>query len=298
MEQAERLSEPVPPFPPGGFDGEKPEERTAFVDTVWNYYRRAGRNMAWRDDTSPYAVYISEVMLQQTQVSRVEMKFPLFIRRFPDFSSLAAAQLSEVLALWSGLGYNRRARYVHQAARIIETEYGGILPDTPGALVALPGIGPNTAGSIAAFAYNQPVVFIETNIRRVYISAFYPAAEAVHDRMILPLVEQTLQRKNPREWYWALMDLGAALSRKSENANRRSVHYARQSTFENSDRQLRGRIMRMLTEYGAMCAEEDLPAYTGFPEDRVRRVITALEREKLVTRRHEDGTARVAINNG
>lgn len=295
MEQAELFSELLPTFPSGGLDAGRPEDRDRFVDLIWTYYRHAGREMVWRDDTSPYTVFVSEVMLQQTQVSRVAVKFPPFVQRFPDFATLAAAPLSDVLGMWSGLGYNRRARFLHRSAQTIENEYGGILPDTPEELVTLPGIGPNTAGSIAAFAYNRPVVFIETNIRRVFISAFFPEDAAVHDRMILPVVEHTLQRHNPREWYWALMDAGVALAQSSVNANRRSVHYARQSTFENSDRQLRGRILRILTERGETCAEE-LPHYTGFPEDRVTLALTALEREELVRRRDDDGTVHVAIN--
>ncbi|MDA3949409.1 MAG: A/G-specific adenine glycosylase [Spirochaeta sp.] len=297
MEQAELFSDLVPTFPPRGFDSERTADRDVFVDTIWNFYRRAKREMVWRDDTSPYAVFVSEVMLQQTQVSRVAIKFPPFVQRFPDFATLAGSPLSEVLAMWTGLGYNRRARFLHRSAQLIIDEHGGTLPDTPEELVMLPGIGPNTAGSVAAFAYNRPVVFIETNIRRVFISAFFPETEAVHDRMILPIVEQTLQRDNPREWYWALMDVGVALARSSGNANRRSVHYARQSAFENSDRQLRGRILRILTERGGMCAEE-LPEYTGFPEDRVILAVDALEREELVRRRRDDDATRVVINDG
>lgn len=221
-------------------------------------------------------------MLQQTQVPRVIEKYPIFMRRFPTFDSLAQAPLSDVLAQWSGLGYNRRAKYLHNAAKTIVETYDGRLPDGPETLVQLPGIGPNTAGSIAAFAFNAPVVFIETNIRRVMIAAFFATAtRPIHDKEILPIVEATLPRDRSREWYWALMDLGVAIGKRGDNPNRRSAHYVRQSPFEGSDRQVRGAIVRLLSERGAIVAEE-LPEYTGFPAEQVGRVLDRLAIEEIV----------------
>lgn len=263
-------------------------EDSAFIDRVRRFYRENRRAMPWRDDVRPYAIFVSEVMLQQTQVSRVIGKYRAFTERLPDFATLAAAPFGEVLALWSGLGYNRRARYLHDAARIVAERPDG-LPRSPEELRKLPGIGVNTAGSIAAFAFNAPVVFIETNIRRVYLDHFFPGVGDVHDKEILPLVERHLDRDNPREWYWALMDYGSELGRR-ENANRRSRHYARQSTFTDSDRQLRGKILRALTEQGSTAAEQ-LPEYTGFSESRVDAALEGLVRDRLVEV-HVDGTAR------
>lgn len=254
-------------------------EDRSFIRLVRDFYRDHGRDMPWRRDLRPYGIFVSEVMLQQTQVSRVTGTFLEFTRRFPDFETLAAAPFGEVLASWSGLGYNRRARYLHDAAKIVASRPGG-LPESPEELKTLPGIGPNTAGSIAAFAFNAPVVFIETNIRRVFLHHFFQDDRDVHDRLILPLVEKYLDRENPREWYWALMDYGSELG-KRENANRRSRHYVRQSPFERSDRQLRGRILRVLAEHRSVVAEE-LPAYTDFPEPRVRSVLQGLLRDRLI----------------
>ncbi|MFW5643929.1 MAG: hypothetical protein ACOCYQ_07850, partial [Alkalispirochaeta sp.] len=153
---------------PAGLNGAEGSDRECFSEAVRVFYRRYKRPMPWRENTSPYWVFVSEVMLQQTQVPRVAEKFPSFVERFPDFRSLAAASLGDVLNAWSGLGYNRRARFLREAAAAVVDRYDGELPSDPDLLKELPGIGANTAGSIAAFAFNRPVVFIETNIRRVF----------------------------------------------------------------------------------------------------------------------------------
>ncbi len=225
----------------------EPSQITEFHEIILNHYKEHGRAMLWREDTNPYIVFISELMLQQTQVSRVEKKIPHFIQTFPDFAALASASLTEILAGWQGLGYNRRARYLQQSAVIIVDRYGGELPRTTEELRELPGIGPNTAASILVFAFNQPLSFIETNIRRVFLHHFFPGEDAVHDRCLLPLIELCLDSSNPRRWYYALMDYGAALGEKIKtNPNRRSVHYTRQSPFAGSIRQMRGQILRVL----------------------------------------------------
>ena len=275
-------------LPPGGLNPDKAEDVTRFQEGVEAYYRHAGRDMPWRADPSPYWVFVSEIMLQQTQVPRVLQRFPQFVARFPTFAALAEAPFSDVLAEWSGLGYNRRARWLHGAAGRIVAEYGGVLPQDPEILRSLPGIGPNTAGSMAAFAYNRPVVFIETNIRRVFLHTFFPRRDDVHDREIFPLIERTLVRERPREWYWALMDYGVALGKGRRNANRRSRHYTRQKPFADSDRQLRGRVLRLLTEVGSVSAAE-LPDLTGFSADRVAAVTDQLERERMIARSLDGG---------
>jgi A/G-specific adenine glycosylase len=243
--------------------------------------------MPWRDRPEPYWVFVSEMMLQQTQVTRVLTKFAPFVERFPSFEELAAGAFSDVLSQWSGLGYNRRARFMHRSAKEIVETHDGELPRDTDRLRELPGIGPNTAGSIAAFAYNEPVVFIETNIRRVFLHFFFPEEDRVHDRRIFPLIAATLDRDNPRRWYWALMDYGVALSRVTENPNRRSQHYNRQKPFAGSDRQLRGRILKVLTERGSLSAAE-IPQATGFDQTRFEVVITQLESEGFVTRDDDD----------
>ena len=212
--------------------------------------------MPWRDDPTAYHVTLSELMLQQTQVSRVMEKYPVFLARFPDFSSLARAKTADVLCAWQGLGYNRRALFLKRLAEEVCRTYGGTLPTDERALLALPGIGKGTAGSIAAFAFNQPVAFIETNIRRVFIHHFFTDRTKVDDREILLLVRKAIDQKNPREWYYALMDYGAYLSKKVPNPNKKSSHYVRQSAFKGSDREIRGAVLRTLIACPTIRASE------------------------------------------
>lgn len=217
-----------------------------FRETVWDYYRANARPMPWRDSPTPYFVLVSELMLQQTQVSRVLPKFQQFIELFPDFPTLARAPLAAVLTAWSGLGYNRRAKFLRMTANQVVQQHGGQLPATKDALVKLPGIGPNTAGAILAYAYNQPVVFVETNIRTVYFYHFFAAGQQVSDNEIVELLRQTIDPENPREWYWALMDYGTHLKATQGNNIRQSKHYTRQSKFAGSHREIRGKILRLL----------------------------------------------------
>ena len=207
-----------------------PKQIETFREAVWGYYREHGRTMPWREDPSPYKVLVSELMLQQTQVSRVIPKFDAFMYTCADFASLAEKPLGDVLALWSGLGYNRRAKFLHRTAQLVVSDHAGALPDTFVELVKLPGIGKNTAGAILAYAYEQPVVFVETNIRTVYFHHFYPdAATLVSDKEIESLVAQTLDEEHPREWYWALMDYGTHLKQTAGGRLTSSKHYVKQS---------------------------------------------------------------------
>jgi A/G-specific adenine glycosylase len=216
-----------------------------FREVVWQYWRENGRQgLPWREDPSPYNVVVSELMLQQTQVHRVVPKFLEFISLFPDFPALAKAPLSEVLIAWQGLGYNRRAKYLHELAKAV-VALGG-LPDKQEELVKLPGIGKNTAGAILAYAFDQPVVYIETNIRTVYLHHFFADRFDVDDKELLPIIERTLERDEPRAWYSALMDYGTFLKKQGLGRNNASKHYKKQSKFEGSVRQMRGAILRAL----------------------------------------------------
>ena len=252
----------------------------AFREQVWEYYRQAGRRMPWRDDPSPYRVLVSELMLQQTQVSRVVPKFETFMYTCDSFASLANVPLSTVLELWSGLGYNRRAKYLHQTARIVVHDYDGLLPSSRDELIKLPGVGTNTAGAILAYAYNQPVVFIETNIRTVYFHHFYADhADQVSDKQLETLVEQTLDRDNPREWYWALMDYGAFLKKTVGGRLSSSSHYVKQTPLKGSAREMRGRILRALIT-GKQ--DEQLLRETVLWDERFEPALAALSREGLI----------------
>lgn len=210
--------------------------------------RELYRDMPWRRDTRPYYILVSEVMLQQTQVARVKPKFQAFVQRFPDFTSLAGAPLSDVLQMWVGLGYNRRARQLQLASRQIIEGFGGSMPQTKAGLEALAGIGPATAGAIMVYAFNLPQAFIETNARTVYFHSYFSPDQKVTDSELLPLIEATLDRDNPRNFYWALMDYGAWLKKSFKNStNTMSAHYKKQSTFKGSVSEVRGRIIQLLS---------------------------------------------------
>lgn len=223
-------------------------------------------------------------MLQQTQVDRVKEKYGAFIDAFPDFSSLAAAPLKKIMQYWQGLGYNRRALFLKSIAEEVVTTYKGVLPSSVETLLQFPGIGRATASAIAAFAFNQPTAFIETNIRRVFIHFFFRKREGVHDRELLPLVELTVDRRNPREWYYALMDYGARLKKETTNPNRKSRHYKRQSPFKGSQRELRGLILRTVLRHGDI-SEADLRRLTRADTARLRTTLKRLQWEGFLKAR-------------
>ncbi len=229
-----------------------PVKINSFQTFIWHFYQNHGRQFAWRNIDDPYKIVVSEIMLQQTQTYRVEPKYDHFVATFGNFQSLAAASLRDVLSVWQGLGYNRRGRFLHQIAQKIVADFNGILPDSPDILQTLPGIGKATAASICAFAFNKPVIFIETNIRAVFINSFFPDKSSVHDKEIFPLIEATLETNSPREWYYALMDYGVMLKKNMPNPSRKSAHYAKQSRFEGSDRQIRGMVIKLLVEKEAL----------------------------------------------
>ncbi len=255
-----------------------------FRKTIYAHYRQNIRSLPWRKVRSPYRVLISEMMLQQTRVERVREKYKPFIRSFPDFASLAKASLREILGAWQGMGYNRRAVALKRTAEIVTRDFRGKLPASEDELVKLPGIGKYSASAILAFAFDRPAVFIETNIRRVFIHFFFRDRKDVTDGEILPLVEKTLDRASPREWYYALMDYGVILRREFENPNRRSAHYRKQSAFQGSNRQLRGMILRLLVK------KQDLtePAITdclGADQEKVRENLAVLQKEGFIKKK-------------
>lgn len=252
-----------------------------FTSLVWQKGTELYRDMPWRRDTRPYFVLVSELMLQQTQVGRVIPKFEAFVTRFPDEQTLARASLAEVLELWQGLGYNRRARFLHEAAKMVVSEYGGTWPQLPTDLLRLPGVGKNTAGAMAAYAYNQPVLFIETNIRTVYIHHFFADEWDISDKRILEKLEETLDHEHPRQFYWALMDYGSALKASGVRNIAQGKHYKKQAPLEGSVRQMRGRIIKQLTT-GKQLEREVRRLVDA--DERFDPALESLLRDKLVSR--------------
>lgn len=260
------------------------EQLASFKHFIWAFYRDSGRIFTWRNNEDPYAIVVSEIMLQQTQTYRVEPKFDLFMFEFPNFAALATAPLQQLLAAWQGLGYNRRALALQSIAQRVTNEFGGVLPNDPAILVTFKGIGPATAASICAFAFNRPTVFIETNIRSVFIHSFFKGREAVHDKELLPLIEATLDHENPREWYYALMDYGVYLKKEKGNPSRKSRHHTKQSRFEGSDRQLRGAILRTVTRMGEISQEDLVKAVKENESERFERILVSLEKEGFLAK--------------
>ncbi len=261
-----------------------PKQISLFQHNVYQHFKKFGRDLPWRNTDNPYHILISEIMLQQTQVERVIGKYGSFIAKFPDMSSLAKANLKEVLEVWQGLGYNRRAISLMKLAKLIMSEYGGTLPVNMDALVKLPGIGRATAGCLLAFAFHKPSVFIETNIRRVFIHHFFQDRKDVRDDEIMPLVEATLDRKNPRDWYYALMDYGSMLKKEIENPNKKSAHYTRQKPFEGSDRKIRGAVMKALIGKSSM-TENTVIAVVGSEKGRVKKILLSLAGEGFIIKK-------------
>jgi A/G-specific adenine glycosylase len=235
------------------------------------------RDMPWRRDTRPYYVLVSELMLQQTQVDRVIPKFEAFIAAFPNEQALASASLADILRQWQGLGYNRRAKFLHEAAKKV-VELGGFPQDEVN-LQSLPGVGKNTAGAIMAYAYNQPALFIETNVRAVYIHHFFNDMDLVDDKDILQLLQQTIDQRHSREFYWALMDYGSLLKRQGVTPNR-SRHYKKQSPLKGSVREVRGHIVAALAT-GDMSESELRVQITA--DERFVTALGGLIKDGLVT---------------
>jgi A/G-specific adenine glycosylase len=252
-----------------------------FIKLVKDYFINHGRILPWRSEElfekNPnqvaYEILVSEIMLQQTQVSRVIPKFQEFLSMFPTAEKLADASFQDVLKIWQGLGYNRRALYLHEAVKnLFETRWS--YQD----LVEQKGIGENTAAAVCAYAYNRPLVFIETNIRAVYLHHFFNNQTDISDKNLLPLIKKTLDVQQPRMWYWALMDYGTYVKKVYQNPSRNSKHHIKQSTFEGSVRQLRAQVLRVLLE-----SPKSLQELRIIKNDsRLKLVLDALEEERLI----------------
>lgn len=255
-----------------------------FRKTVRSYFRQHGRILPWRKTINPYHILVSELMLQQTQVDRALAKYTEFIQEFPDFTALNQASLHSVLKVWQGLGYNRRARYVKMIAHHVLEVWGGVLPQEQEQLSSLPGIGTATAGAIMTFAFNKPAVFIETNIRTIFLHFFFRDRTKVHDTEVIPYIDATLDRRHPRLWYWALMDFGVMIKQRYANPARKSVHYARQTQFQGSDRYLRGQIIRMLFKRSNMSLQ-NIVRSTGVGKRRLQGVLAQLVKDRLIERK-------------
>lgn len=290
---------------------------------------RLYRDLPWRNTRDPYEIWLSEVMLQQTQVPRVQTRWAEWLDRFPSVFALAEAGTADVLAAWQGMGYNRRALALKAAAEEIVRTYDGVFPCDTRSLVALPGIGPATAQGIRSFAFDLPGVYLETNVRTVFLHHLFPDVPAVPDKELVSLVEAACPAVShregndgpevgveryavpqdvddtPRSWYYALLDYGAYLKKTVPNPSRRSKSYTRQSKFEGSRRQKRAAIVRLLLDaqvrgvlleassLGALLNEGEREAGRPAVEmDLVRSILSDLEREGFCA--EHEGSWRIA----
>ena len=257
-------------------------------------------------------------MLQQTQVPRVLARWGAWLDRFPSVQALAQAPVADVLEEWQGMGYNRRALALKGAAEAIVVEYDGEIPQDTRQLCALPGIGPATAQGIRSFAFDLPGVYLETNVRTVFLHHFFPDVPGVPDRELVPLIQAACpagedaagdlfaiaqdENDTPRSWYYALLDYGAHLKKTVPNPSRRSSSYTRQSAFEGSRRQKRAHIVRMLLDAskcgGLLGIDEiaagvnDMELKAGRPHverELVASILDDLEREGFCVRRESGG---------
>ncbi len=218
---------------------------TEFRKFILSWYGKNKRSFPWRKTSDPYRILVSEVMLQQTQISRVVPKYKKFLQEFPTLKSLAQVSTRKLLKTWKGLGYWKRALFLRESARKIIKEYLGKFPQDSRSLETLPGIGPYTAKAIACFAFRKKEAFLDTNIRKVYLHFFFSKRKKVSDREILEIAQRAVRKKNPKAWHYALFDYGAAVL-KGKRINRKSLHYYRQSPFQGSFRSFRTKAVRLL----------------------------------------------------
>lgn len=255
------------------------EKKKKLVQSVRAHYKKYGRHdLPWRKTTDPYDILVSEIMLQQTQVARVQEKYKEFLKAFPTVEALARAPLSSVLRLWSGLGYNRRAKYLHESAKFCVSQYSGKFPKERRALLAFPGIGPYTASAVCIFAFNLPEVCIETNIRTVYLHHLYPHKNTISDTLLLKHIANTVDTKNPRQWYWALMDYGSFLKSSGNRVHRKSANYTKQSPLKGSLREARGYILKQVVQ-GSLSIKK---VQTAFPK-KSTPALEALKKEGFIS---------------
>jgi len=248
-----------------------------FREKVFAFYRLNRRSFPWRETCDRYAVMVSEIMLQQTRAERVVPKFTAWMERFPEAASLASASLRDVLALWSGLGYNSRCMRLQTCARMVVDRFGGVVPATPVELKRLPGIGDYTCRSIPVFADNLDVAAVDTNIRRIIMHEFMLPSETPKQE-IQALAEQLLPEGRSREWHNALMDYGS-LWLTSRATGVRSL--TKQSKFPGSRRWYRGRLLKELLAAGQVSFEELEVKYGECPWG-VQEIVGGLVREGLV----------------
>lgn len=272
--------------------------------TILLWYKQSGRQLPWRQTTDPYRILVSEMMLQQTQVDRVIPKYYCFLEKFPTVISLADAQTADVLKMWSGLGYNRRALYLQKCAQTIKEKHNGKFPETTEELLALPGLGKYTAAAVQSFANNKDIVVIDVNIERIFKRIFYGkigSAEAI--------AQHVLPKNESRNWHNALMDIGSLFCTakkpkcdlcpakqfcaSANNKERIEATWKKKKVvpFKDSDRIVRGTILKLLTTQNGQeknaIYEQVLQQNIKREREKFEEILVQLEKDGLVRREKE-----------
>ncbi|WP_320128047.1 DNA repair protein [uncultured Sphaerochaeta sp.] len=263
-----------------------------FCIFIFDFYKEQKREFPWRDTSDPYRILLSEVMLQQTQTSRVLPKYERFLSLWPTFETFSTCSLDELLAEWKGLGYNRRALNLRKSAKMTE-QWNWTIPDDEDLILSLPGVGKSTSSAILCFCYNEKAIYLETNIRRVLLTCFFPEETQVSDKVLEELLKRlALMVEDMKAWYYALMDYGVLLKELLPNANTRSAHYTKQSKFKNSNRQIRGLLIHVLSDTGPKSLDSLYSLLDNFEEERVFACLKQLESEGFV----QENEARYGIS--
>jgi A/G-specific adenine glycosylase len=270
----------------------------SFQKTILDWYKENQRDLPWRKTRHPYHIMVSEIMLQQTQVNRVIIKFEEWLIRFPTVEALAESPVADVLQYWSGLGYNRRALNLKRAAEAIVTEHKGIFPQDEMLLLKLPGIGPYTSRAILCFAFDKQVAVVDTNVKKVIltqilkpknetVSPFISLRDApiqetkpLSEKDFQVIAEQLLPHGHAYDWNQALMDYASHVLKKEK------IPIPKQSKFAGSRRQFRGRILKVLLEKKTVALDEIGPMikddYTDTDKEWLTKLLDELTREGFI----------------
>ena len=257
------------------------EEISTFQQKVFQFYQENKRNLPWRKTTDPYNILVSEFMLQQTQVNRVIEYFTKWMRRWPTVQKLASEEYKNLLQAWMGLGYNRRAMYLHNTAKKIVNEFNGDVLTAIKNFKQLPGVGLYTSKAIQIFAANADISTVDTNIRRIFIDQFN-LDESISDKQLFQLAQKCLPLGRSRDWHNALMDYGAIhlTSRKTGIKPK-----TQQSRFQGSDRQIRGKVLRMLLQENY--TKYQLQQKLKVESNRLEEILRKMKKEKTISKTKE-----------
>jgi A/G-specific adenine glycosylase len=272
----------------------KAEKMSNFTRVLFEWHKNNYRPMPWRKTHDPYKILVSEIMLQQTQVDRVRKKYVEFLKKFPTVSVLAAASLGDVLRVWSGLGYNRRAKYLHECAKQVVALYDGKFPKTFTELTLLPGIGRSTAGALLAFSFGQDTPMIDTNIRRILVRVFFKKI-IPSDKELYVFAQLLIPKGKGRMWNYAMLDLGATQCTARGHSHvcpLLSLHgvvgdfaYKKpQKQFKDSRRYYRGQILKLLVREHSLSVAL-LPKLLGKSKLEITDLLNDLKREGMIVER-------------